>query len=77
MQNSIELNLSNEGFSIPSESMNNEHIFTAIKMLYREIYYTSPNHMVESIYQRLSEELEFITCENNFYEPHESDDLPF
>jgi hypothetical protein len=75
MQNSIVLNLSTEGFSIPKESMTPEHIFTAITMLQRELYDSCPEHMARIIYERLHQDLEETTSLQ--YPFQEIDDLPF
>ena len=75
MQNSIELHLTNEGFSIPKESMTPEHIFTAITMLHRELYGSCPDHMTRIIYERLHQDLEEIT--SLVYNEELPDDLPF
>tara|TARA_R110000772_G_scaffold49229_1_gene113352 strand:+ start:777 stop:1001 length:225 start_codon:yes stop_codon:yes gene_type:complete len=74
VQNSIELNLTKEGFSIPKESMTPEHIFNAIAMLQRELYNTTPDHMARIIYERLHQDLETTTL---IYEQEIPDDLPF
>jgi len=75
MQNSIELNLTSEAFSIPSESMKPEHIFMAITMLQRELYSTTPEHMTRIIYERLHQDLEETTSLQ--YNDELPDDLPF
>ena len=75
MQNSIELHLTNEGFSIPKESMTTEHIFTAITMLQRELYGSCPDHMTRIIYERLHQDLEETT--SLVYNDELPDDLPF
>ena len=75
MQNSIALNLTSEGFSIPSESMTPEHIFQAITMLQRELYSTTPEHMTRIIYERLHQDLEETTSLQ--YDHEIPDDLPF
>ena len=74
MQNSIELNLTYEGFSIPKESMTPEHLFHAISMLQRELYGSCPDHMTRIIYERLHQDLETST---EIYEQEIPDDLPF
>ena len=75
MQNSIQLHLTNEGFSIPKESMTPEHIFKAITMLQRELYGSCPDHMTRIIYERLNQDLEETT--SLIYERDVPDDLPF
>ena len=75
MQNSIELNLTYEGFSIPKESMTPEHLFQAISMLQRELYSTTPEHMTKIIYDRLHQDLEETTSLQ--YDHEIPDGLPF
>ena len=75
MQNSIALNLTYEGFSIPQESMTPEHLFQAISMLQRELYSTTPEHLTRIIYERLHQDLEETTSLQ--YNDELPDDLPF
>ena len=76
MQNSIDLNLTTEGMSIPSTTMNHDHLFKAIEMLYRELYFTLPDHMTQIIYEKLSDDLELVTRQQ-YDVPDEDYDLPF
>lgn len=75
MQNSIELHLSTQSFSIPSESMKAQHIMQAISILQKELFYLIPDHMYQTAEDALLDNLYETVKEQN--QQDDVDDLPF